>query len=89
MKAEASRSIKKCAYCSRVVEDPDGYTDLAPSGPVVYRAPAPGRSLPVLQVVCEDCRAERARFALGDFGRATTTPAAGPALALQEVRAGF
>ena len=88
MKAEASRSIKECAYCSRIVEDPDGYTDLAPSGPVVYRAPMPGRALPVLvlQVVCKDCHKERLRLALGDYGHAAP---AGPGLFVRGASAGF
>ena len=87
MKVETSRWIKECAYCSRVVEDQDAYSDLAPSGPVVYHAPSPlrpGRSLPVLQVVCEDCQEERARFALGDYG----SPVPGePGLFFREARA--
>lgn len=71
MKAEASRWIKECAYCSRAVEDQEAYNDLAPSGPVVFYAPSParpGRSLPVLQVVCEECQGVRARFALDGLG---------------------
>ncbi|OGL65212.1 MAG: hypothetical protein A3J27_06935 [Candidatus Tectomicrobia bacterium RIFCSPLOWO2_12_FULL_69_37] len=87
MKAEASRSIKKCAYCSRVVKDQDEYTDLTPSGPVVYDVPSslrPGPSLPILQVVCGDCQEERVRFALGDYG--SPVPA-GKSLCFQEARA--
>jgi len=69
MKAEATRWIKECAYCSRLVEDRDTYFDLAPSGPVVYEPRNPDqRALPALQVICAECHEERLRFALGDFG---------------------